>query len=102
MQKKKKPEKEIITDNIEKKIEDLIRVKPTTEPSLAGCLAVIHDLQKENDQLLVKCEMFEELVDNQNAEIQDKNTKLLQVSEEKNSMKEQMLKLDKHLEDMFV
>ena len=46
--------------------------------------------------------MFEELVDNQNAEIQDKNTKLVQVSEEKNSMKEQMLKLEKHLDVMFV
>ena len=97
-----KPEEVIITDDLEQRIEDLIRVKPSTEPSLAGCLAVIDNLQEENDQLLVKCEMFEELVDNQNAEIQDKNAKLVQVSEEKNYTKEKMLKLEKHMEDMFV
>ena len=72
-------------------------MKPSTEPSLAGCLAVIDNLQEENDQLLVKCEMFEELVDNQNSEIQAKNAKLVQVSEEKQFMKEQMLKLEKTL-----
>ena len=92
----------MLTDDLEERIENLIRVKPATEPSLAGCLAVIDNLQEENDQLLVKCEMFEELVDNQNAEILAKNTKLVQVSEEKQFLKAQMKKLEQHLEDMFV
>ena len=97
-----KLEEDMLTDDLEERIENLLKVKPSTEPSLAGCLAVIDNLQEENDQLLVKCEMFEELVDNQNSEIQTKNAKLVQVSEEKQFMKEQMLKLEKHLEDMFV
>ena len=94
-------EDEMLTEDLEERIENMLRVKPSNEPSLAGCLAVIDNLQEENDQLHVKCEMFEELVDNQNTEIQAKNAKLVKVSEEKQFMKEQMLKLEQHLEVMF-
>ena len=30
----------MLTDDLEVRMENLIRVKPATEPSLAGCLAV--------------------------------------------------------------
>ena len=41
-------EDDMLTDKLEERTENLFKVKPATEPSLADCLAVIDNLQKEN------------------------------------------------------